>query len=92
MTVLIIILILFVLFFVFESYFTDYVRNKYNTTYQKLREMLFLFRYFLIGKYFCEMPKGLKQKKRLWYWMNKLLWITITFTSAYGIKCLMELI
>ncbi len=57
-----------------------------------IKKWWFLFRWFLIGKYFCEMPKGLKQKKRLWYWMNKLLWITITFTSAYGIKCLMELI
>lgn len=47
---------------------------------KKVRYYWFLFRWFLIGKSFCDMPKWSKK----WFWViHKILWVIITMSVCY---------
>lgn len=47
---------------------------------QKAHRAYFLVRWWLIGKYHCDIPPGYK---RFWYIMNRAFWILIFLSVAY---------
>lgn len=49
---------------------------------QKLKYFLFLFRWFLIGRYFCDMPKWC-MKNLTFKVINRVLWIIIIFSVVF---------
>lgn len=57
---------------------SDYVKDSYKWTYSKWRHFCFLFRWFLIGKYHCDLPK---KQLRVISLLNKLFW-------AFMITCI----
>jgi hypothetical protein len=61
-----------------------------NAILKRAKKAWFVFRWFLIGKYHCELPSDIKKHKSLWFWLNKFLWIFLATSAAYTIREFLE--
>lgn len=70
------------------EYFSD-ARQKgiFIKGYERFKYFVFLFRWFLIGKYHCNIP----QKYKAFYWLvNKALWVFIMLCVWYFFVAIFE--
>ena len=52
---------------------------------KKIRLLWFIFKWFLIGKYHCNLPQW---TRKVWWIAHKLLWFSIAFSVAVTLETL----
>ena len=57
-----------------------FVSKKFKQAHELLHRWYFLVRFWLIGKYHCDIPPSYK---KFWYLMNRAFWLAIFLCVAY---------